>query len=154
MNLPNSPDIRYIRLVDVYLIVFNLVKTVLDIDPVDNPLPDYRHEDDGSLNKCLDLVKNDDYYPGFLDKAAYLFVAIIKNHFFSNGNKRLAYVVLVYFLNINGWTYKRQSDLALKDVAIYIADSERNQNASFEALKNYAGQYLANNIVPISSWQQ
>ena len=126
------------------------MKVSLNVDPINNPLPDYSREDDGSLSKCLELVKNDDYYPGFFDKAAYLFASIIENHFFSNGNKRLAWMVLIYFLKINGWSYRRRSTQSLKDVAIYVADKEANQQASFDVLKNYVKSYLQQNVTEIS----
>lgn len=42
-----------------------------------------------------------DYYPTLLDKAVFLLVTINKSHFFSNGNKRLALVMMTFFLGIN-----------------------------------------------------
>lgn len=50
----------------------------------------------------LKRVQSDLYYPTLLEKAAYLLVTINKGHFFSNGNKRLALVIMTLFLGING----------------------------------------------------
>lgn len=41
------------------------------------------------------------YYRTFFQKAAYLFLAVNKGHFFENGNKRLALVLLVTFVYQN-----------------------------------------------------
>lgn len=148
MNLPSLPEIRYIEIQDLYIIIFHTVRASFDVDPVYNPLPDYRREDDGSLSKCLELVRNDDYYPDFLSKAAYLFISINKNHFFSNGNKRLAYVVLWYFLHINRLAYSSVAGgKSLKDLAFYVADRQRNKDASFDELKQYMEDQLSMALV-------
>jgi hypothetical protein len=49
----------------------------------------------------LKQVRSDTYYPTVLEKAVYLLVSINKGHFFSNGNKRLALVVMTLFLAVN-----------------------------------------------------
>lgn len=49
----------------------------------------------------LRQAHSDTYYPTVLEKAVYLLVSINKGHFFSNGNKRLALVVMTLFLAIN-----------------------------------------------------
>lgn len=54
-----------------------------------------------SLKTVLELIKNDNYYPSFVEKAAYLFCSISQKHAFDNGNKRLAATLLRYFLADN-----------------------------------------------------
>src|SRR3989344_4590482 len=65
--------------------------------------PDYSHEPNGvgELQKVLNFVRNDTYYPAFEDKAAYLICSIAGSQYFSNGNKRLSVVVLLMFLMKN-----------------------------------------------------
>ncbi len=67
------------------------------------PAPDYEKEKTGmeQLEKVLTLVRSDEYYPTFWDKAAYLITSIAASQYFSNGNKRLAIVVLLTFLSKN-----------------------------------------------------
>ncbi|MEK6882228.1 MAG: type II toxin-antitoxin system death-on-curing family toxin, partial [Nanoarchaeota archaeon] len=54
----------------------------------------------------LQGVQMDEFYKDLFDKAAYLLVQINKGHFFSNGNKRLALVMLMGFININDYHIK------------------------------------------------
>jgi len=65
------------------------------------PAPSYEHERGlAKLESAFHFMQRDEY-EGLLGKASYLFCSIIDGHHFSNGNKRLAVVVLVYFLLIN-----------------------------------------------------
>lgn len=70
---------------------------------VSETAPDYKAEHDGmaDLEKVLSLMRHDGYYPSFYDKAAYLITSIAGSQYFSNGNKRLAVVVLLMFLQAN-----------------------------------------------------
>lgn len=74
-------------------------------------VPNYKNEQGGMLQLLgvLERVRNDNYYPSLLEKATYLLVAINKGHFFSNGNKRLALVVTIYFLVFNTKDLKDES---------------------------------------------
>lgn len=65
-------------------------------------VPAYEYET-GYEKFCsvLKQVHEDVYYPTIIDKAAYLLIGINKGHFFSNGNKRLALVITIFFLGIN-----------------------------------------------------
>lgn len=65
-------------------------------------VPNYFDEEEGVKNLLgvFDRVRME-YYPALVDKIVYLFVQINKGHFFSNGNKRLALVVAMGFMNIN-----------------------------------------------------
>lgn len=69
------------------------------------PAPAYEEEQIGlkKLGSIFQLMQEDQYYPNFLSKAAYLFCAIIDGHPFSNGNKRLGVAVLTYFMIMNGY---------------------------------------------------
>lgn len=56
------------------------------------------------LEGILDQIRSD-LYATFYEKAAFLFVSINKGHFFQNGNKRLALILLLHFINKNDGTY-------------------------------------------------
>ena len=44
----------------------------------------------GKLESVLFHIRNDNYYPTFLDKLEHLFFCACKFHCFSDGNKRIA----------------------------------------------------------------
>ena len=48
------------------------------------------HYDLGRLESVVQNIKNDDYYPNFVDKLTHLFFCTCKFHCFVDGNKRLA----------------------------------------------------------------
>ena len=47
----------------------------------------------------------EEFYPDFVDKAAVLLVRLAKNHPLPDGNKRVAWVALRYFLILNEWEW-------------------------------------------------
>ncbi len=67
------------------------------------PAPNYEDEANGmaELEKVLEFVQNDVYYPSFEEKCAYLICSISGSQYFSNGNKRLSVMTLIMFLLIN-----------------------------------------------------
>lgn len=71
-------------------------------------------------------------YPNIGDKAANLLYLIIKDHPFSDGNKRTAAFLFVYFLDKTNSLYretgeKRINDNALTALALLIAESDPNE---------------------------
>ncbi len=67
-------------------------------------------------------------YPSIEEKASSLLYFIVKNHAFSDGNKRIAAAVFIYFLAVNGILYradgsKRLADNALVALTLLIAES-------------------------------
>jgi death-on-curing family protein len=74
-------------------------------------VPIYRDNQEGiaKLLGVLERARMDEYYPTLLDKATHLIIAINKGHFFSNGNKRLALVIMTFFLAINDKDLKKSS---------------------------------------------
>ncbi|MBU0766755.1 type II toxin-antitoxin system death-on-curing family toxin [Patescibacteria group bacterium] len=66
------------------------------------PAPMYGRETSGikRLEAIFHLMQRSDY-KGLLGKAAYMFCSVIDSHHFSNGNKRLAVSLLIFFLLVN-----------------------------------------------------
>ena len=52
-------------------------------------------EQDG-IEKILDFVQNDMYYPTLEDKLTYLVYAFCTGHYFADGNKRISLVITVF----------------------------------------------------------
>jgi len=69
------------------------------------------------LSGVLAGVKSDTFYPSIAQKTAYLFLQINKGHFFPNGNKRLALVAAISFININDHRIK---ELTLEEYQFLI----------------------------------
>jgi death-on-curing family protein len=61
-------------------------------------------------------------YPSVAEKAAALLHALIANHPFWNGNKRTAFLAMIVFVELNGWTFDDAvTDDAIVDVVVSVA---------------------------------
>ncbi|MFZ2634664.1 MAG: type II toxin-antitoxin system death-on-curing family toxin [Desulfosalsimonadaceae bacterium] len=63
------------------------------------------HLDLGRLDSVLYHIRNDDYYPTFIDKLTHLFFSANKFHCFEDGNKRIAISLGAQFLLLNGYVF-------------------------------------------------
>jgi len=73
-----------------------------------------------------------DLYPSVEEKAANLLYFVVKNHSFSDGNKRIAAYLFVWFLEKNNTLYKvdgskRIADNALVALTLMIAESKSDE---------------------------
>jgi len=136
-----SQKLKYLEYEDFLILLFAVVSEQYRRGK-NEPLPDYSKEDSDDLRKVLEHSKNDTYYPKVIDKAAYIFTSIVCGHIYSNGNKRLALIAMVFFLMINGYHLPSLKGGELKDLAIYVADSKANKNISFEGKKAYVKNFL------------
>lgn len=59
-----------------------------------------------SINTIYQTFGGDELYPSIEEKAAMLFYLVVKNHSFSDGNKRIAAFLFLWFLEKNGILYK------------------------------------------------
>lgn len=83
----------------------------------------------GSLAAIYQTFGGQDLYPSVEEKAAHLLYFVTKNHSFSDGNKRIAAFLFVWFLEKNGILYtntgaKRIADNALVALTLMIAESK------------------------------
>jgi prophage maintenance system killer protein len=83
----------------------------------------------GSLETIYQTFDGQALYPSIEEKAANLLYFIVKNHSFSDGNKRIAAAIFVWFLERNQWLYKhngekRIADNALVAFTLLIAESK------------------------------
>ncbi len=68
-------------------------------------------------------------YPTIENKASHLLYLIIKDHSFSDGNKRIASFLFVYFLNKNNYLYRKSGEKKINDnamtaLALLVAESK------------------------------
>lgn len=59
-----------------------------------------------SVNTIYQTFGGEELYPSVEEKAAMLFYLVVKNHSFSDGNKRIAAFLFLWFLEKNGILYK------------------------------------------------
>lgn len=79
----------------------------------------YEPLDLGQLDSVLEHIKNDDYYPTFVDKLTHLFFCTCKFHCFADGNKRLAITLSAQFLLLNGYMAVAKSFFAVMENISY-----------------------------------
>jgi len=95
-------SVAYLDLVDYVAIAAEI--TGLDVDTVMR----VANLDlaDSALHAPAAGFGETEFYPAFVDKAAVLVVRLAKNHPLPDGNKRVAWVALRMFVEINGWAWE------------------------------------------------
>ena len=79
----------------------------------------------GNIDQTFDGA---DLYPGLEEKAAHLLYFVIKDHPFSDGNKRIGSLLFLLFLNENGLLEKAGiNDNGLVALALLVAESDPRQ---------------------------
>lgn len=81
-----------------------------------------------SIGQIYQTFGGQDLYPTVKEKAAMLLYLVTKNHSFSDGNKRIAATLFLWFMNENGILYddmhnKRIDDATLVALTLLIAES-------------------------------
>jgi prophage maintenance system killer protein len=87
---------------------------------------------ESSISTIYQTFDGVDLYPSIEEKAANLLYFITKNHSFSDGNKRIAALIFIYFLGKNGILYdgngnKRIADNTLVALTLMIAVSKMEE---------------------------
>ena len=85
-----------------------------------------------SIGQIYQTFGGEELYPSVEEKAAMLLYLVTKNHSFSDGNKRIAATLFLWFLNNNGILYredgsKRLSDSTLVALTLMIAESKTEE---------------------------
>ena len=85
-----------------------------------------------SIGQIYQAFGGKELYPSVEEKAAMLLYLVTKNHSFSDGNKRIAATLFLWFLNNNGILYrsdgsKRLSDNTLVALTLMIAESRTEE---------------------------
>ena len=85
-----------------------------------------------SIGQIYQTFGGEDLYPSVEEKAAMLLYLVVKNHSFSDGNKRIAAMLFLWFLNNNQVLYaedghKRIADNTLVALTLMIAESRTEE---------------------------
>lgn len=85
-----------------------------------------------ALGTIYQTFDGEELYPSIEEKGANLLYFVVKNHAFSDGNKRIAAALFIYFLGTNGILYradgsKRLADNALVALTLLIAESQPDE---------------------------
>ena len=96
----------------------------------------FANEKDGSFKSSIGQIyqtfDGNDLYPSVEEKAAMLLYLVVKNHSFSDGNKRIAAMLFLWFMDNNGILYnpdgkKRIADNTLVALTLMIAESRTEE---------------------------
>ncbi|GAA3006461.1 virulence protein RhuM/Fic/DOC family protein [Prevotella corporis] len=85
-----------------------------------------------SIGQIYQTFGGEELYPSVEEKAAMLLYLVTKNHSFSDGNKRIAATLFLWFMNNNGILYredgsKRIADNSLVALTLMIAESRTEE---------------------------
>ena len=96
----------------------------------------FGNEKDASFKSSISTIDQtfdgEDLYPSIEEKAANLLYFVVKNHSFSDGNKRIAAWLFVWYLNQNNYLYSHEGkqkigNNALASLTLMIALSNPNE---------------------------
>lgn len=97
------------------------------MDYSEEPIPPFKTRYPHKLESCLaqpfQEFSGEKLYPGLYRKAGMLFYLVIKNHPFKNGNKRMAVVLTLTFMYVNGHLLDT-STTELYELAVSVAEAE------------------------------
>lgn len=85
-----------------------------------------------SINTIYQTFGGEELYPSIEEKAAMLFYLVVKNHSFSDGNKRIAAFLFLWFLEKNGILYKENGSRLIGNntlvaLTLMIAESKTEE---------------------------
>jgi death-on-curing family protein len=86
----------------------------------------------GILGNILQSFNGEYLYPSIEEQAAHLLYFIIKNHPFSDGNKRIGAFMFIWFLQLNKHHLKQNGEVKINDnalvsIALLVAQSDPTQ---------------------------
>ena len=119
----------------VYILSYEECRQVIDSMKFSTDSDLFGNEKDdsfkGSIGNIYQSFAGQDIYPTLEEKAANLLYFITKSHSFSDGNKRIAATMFLYFLDKNGILFtdgnKLIDDHTLVALTIMIAESKPNE---------------------------
>lgn len=116
-----------------FLNVIDKMKPEFGSDVFANPKDD---SFDSSINQIYQTFGGQECYPSLEEKAAMLLYFLVKNHSFTDGNKRIGAACFLYFLDKNGILYQNNIQLidntTLFTLTILIAESKPEEKETMK----------------------
>ena len=116
-----------------FLNVIDKMKPAFASDVFANPKDD---SFDSSIHQIYQTIDGKDCYPSVEEKAAMLLYFLVKNHSFTDGNKRIGAACFLHFLNRNGILYQNAAqiidDATLFALTILIAESKPEEKETMK----------------------
>lgn len=121
-------------------------------DRKEDPIVEFRDHElyllDSALNSPRQTFGQKELYPTLAEKSAILYYNLIKNHAFTNGNKRIATATLLVFLYINDYWLlgnKKEVENYLVELASNVASSTGSEKKDhfLLQLKNWLITHVA-----------
>lgn len=137
-------DIVYLDLELLEKLCYRLAKQVFDRE--DEPIPPFSDHTKALLESALHNPRQTfgrtDLYPTLADKGAILYYSLIKNHPFTNGNKRIATAALLVFLALNGyWLDADIQEMTQRAIDVASSDPKRHKEM-VELVKHWIEAHL------------
>ena len=97
------------------------------------------------INNIYQTFSNEDVYKSVEEKASNFLYLIIKNHVFTDGNKRIAATLFIYFLNFYGILYKENKQIidnnTLTALTLLIAESNpKEKGVIIDLIMNFLNE--------------
>ena len=114
----------------------NAMETINRLKPKFGGSALFANEKDDSFRSSIGQIyqtwDGEELYPSVEEKAAMLLYLVVKNHSFSDGNKRIAAMLFLWFMERNGILYrddgeKRIADNTLVALTLMIAESRTEE---------------------------
>ena len=113
---------------DTFLKIINQMKPEYGSEVFANPKDDSFNS---SVNQIYQTFGGKECYPTLEEKAGMLLYLIVKNHSFTDGNKRIAACCFLYFMEQNGMLYQNGTTLidnaTLATMTLLIAESKAEE---------------------------
>ena len=127
---------------DIYWITYDECRTFIDGMRFGRDSDLFGNEKDESFRSSIGAIyqsfDGEDIYPSLEEQAANLLYFVVKNHSFSDGNKRIAAGLFLCFLDRNGALFsngrKRLDDNTLVALTIMIAESRPAEKEAMVSL--------------------
>ena len=136
ISKPKGTEATYVLTYDECRALIDGMKFSADSDLFGNEKDDSFK---ASIAAIYQTFFGEDVYPSLQEKAANLLYFVTKNHSFSDGNKRIAAAVFLYFLDKNGILYNDEGDKIIADytlvaITLMIAESRAEEKEAMVSL--------------------
>ena len=91
---------------------------------------------DSAVNTPFQTFSGQDLYPTVLDKAVRLGFGLIRNHPFSDGNKRIGTHAMLVFLNLNSITLSYEDDELISTI-LSVASGEMDADGLLKWIQQH-----------------